>query len=352
MSVLKTLKTSFYQSKGLGLFPIVARSGWRSRRLLILGYHGISMQDEHESHPKNFLPLPTFEQRMAFLKDFGANVLDLGEGIRRLKTGSLPPRSVCITFDDGYADFYVNAYPVLRKYGFPATVYLTTYYCFYNRPIFRLALAYMMWKRRDHVIEDHPLQWMPPVLDLRTPENRLLLLQRCDQYAKTHELTGSQKDDLAAELASAIHFDYATLTRERLFHLMDPQEVAAVASGGIDIQLHTHRHRTPLDRNLFVREITENRQHVCELTGREDLTHFCYPSGALREDFLPWLKEAGVESAATCVSGLGIAGGNPLLLPRLLDKPELTEDEFGAWLTGLGALMPKLKPPSLDVAPE
>ena len=178
------------------------------------------------------------------LKEFGANVLDLGEGLRRLKGGDLPPRSVVITFDDGWADFYSQAYPALRKFGFPATVYLTTYYCFYNRPIFLFALRHMMWKQRERCIEGRRLSFLPPVLDLRTEKSRQQVLDRILEHAKyPNDLSGKQKDELAAEFAQAIGFDYSELTRDRLFHLMTPEEVGAVSAGGIDIQLHTHRHR-------------------------------------------------------------------------------------------------------------
>src|SRR5208283_4209487 len=113
-------------------------------------------------------------------------------------------------------------------------------------------------------------------------------LQRIDEYAKEQKFSGGQKDNLAAEFASIIGFDYQAFRRERLFHLMRPEEVTEIASGGVDIQLHTHRHRTPLDRDRFIREIAENRHCISELTGRDGHVHFCYPSGASRADFLPW----------------------------------------------------------------
>src|ERR1700683_4183004 len=148
MSGLRTIKRALLPSNGSALSRIISRSNWRRQRLLILCYHGIAMSEEHGSHPEMFLPPETFARRMEILAQSGSTVLELGEALRLLQQGKLPPNSVAITFDDGWADFRTQAFPVLKKFGFPATVYLTTYYCRFNRPIFRFALAYMMWKLR------------------------------------------------------------------------------------------------------------------------------------------------------------------------------------------------------------
>jgi peptidoglycan/xylan/chitin deacetylase (PgdA/CDA1 family) len=353
MNVLRTIKRSLLATKGLGLSSFVAHSEWRRQRLLVLCYHGIALGDEHAFHPEMFLLPETFARRMEMLQQLDCNVLALAEGLRLLEAGKLPPRSVSITFDDGWADF-VNAYSILRKYGFPATVYLTTYYCLFNRPIFRFALGYMMWKRRDEqVIDTHSLPWLPPRLDLRTPPARAALVSHIDEHARKHNLTGKQKDDLAGEFAAVIGFDYGFLARERLLHLMTPAEVAETSRGGIDFQLHTHRHRTPLDRERFIAEVEQNRRCIQDMTnGAAGCVHFCYPSGANRPDFLAWLSEAGVRSATTCIHGFSTRNSNPLLLPRLLDQYSLSEDEFEAWVTGFAALLPKRKMISLVVAPE
>jgi peptidoglycan/xylan/chitin deacetylase (PgdA/CDA1 family) len=108
----------------------------------------------------------------------------------------------------------------------------------------------------------------------------------------------------------------------------------------VDIQLHTHRHRTPKDRSLFLREIEDNRKSIQAMTN-VSATHFCYPSGVYDEAFLPWLEEAGVVSATTCDTGFASRGSHPLLLPRLLDVSGLSDLEFEGWLTGVSAALPR-----------
>ncbi len=67
---------------------------------------------------------------MRWLHEYKFQVLSLTEIVEYIKHGrSLPPRSIAITFDDGFECIYKNAYPILLKYGFPATIFLVTGYC-------------------------------------------------------------------------------------------------------------------------------------------------------------------------------------------------------------------------------
>jgi len=352
MSLAKRVKRAILATNGLGMGVAVARSSWRQNRLLILCYHGIAMGDEAGSHPEMFLPPETFARRMEILSQRDCRVLPLGEGLHLLQEGKLPPRSVAITFDDGWADFRESAFPILQRHGFPATVYLTTYYCLFNRPLFRFALAYVMWKREGIYLETDSAPWSAGAIDLRTEESRTALLWHMDEYAKSKNMSGRQKDELVAEFAGVVGFDYTNLLRQRLFHLMNPTEITEMARGGVDFQLHTHRHRTPLDRLQFIREIDENRERLREWAGPGNYTHFCYPSGANRPEFITWLKEAGVQSATTCINGLAGSASDSYLLPRLLDQCGLSDDEFESWVSGLAAFLPRRPGVALDVAPE
>jgi peptidoglycan/xylan/chitin deacetylase (PgdA/CDA1 family) len=352
MTALRSLKLALLPGHDSALSRTMARSNWRRQRLLVLCYHGIAMGEEHGSHPEMFLPVEIFARRMEILAQSRATVLPLGEALGRLQAGTLPENSVAITFDDGWADFREQAFPVLQKHGFPATVYLTTYYCRFHRPIFRFALAFMMWKLRTQAVANAAFNWLPQQLDFRTEPGRTDLVWKIDAYAKQHGLTGQQKDELAAAFADAIGFDYPAFCRSRIFQLMTPDEVAEMARAGIDIQLHTHRHRTPLDRERFLGEIRENRKFIEEMTGANDRVHFCYPSGAVRPDFIPWLREAGVQSATTCSNGLATRSSDVYMLPRLLDQYGLVDDEFASWVSGVAMFLPKRKGEPLDVAPE
>jgi len=70
-----------------------------------------------------------FAWQMRWLHDNGLRVIPLSELVQRLHDGNpLPPRALAITFDDGFASVYTHAFPILQRYGFPATVFLVSGY--------------------------------------------------------------------------------------------------------------------------------------------------------------------------------------------------------------------------------
>jgi hypothetical protein len=96
----------------------------------------------------------------------------------------------------------------------------------------------------------------------------------------------------------------------------------------------------PKDRELFRREITENRTFLRAL-GQRSANHFCYPSGVYAKRFLPWLVDLGVRSATTCDPGLASPKRRVLLLPRLMDSSTLSEVELEGWLHGVSHMFPR-----------
>jgi peptidoglycan/xylan/chitin deacetylase (PgdA/CDA1 family) len=339
--MLKTIKQATLGAlKSAGVYALARDSRWRRRRLLILAYHGISLTDEHLWNNSQFMPADVFRGRLQALKESGCRVLPLGEAVVRLYAGDLPERAVVITFDDGMADFHRMAFPLLREFGFPVTLYLTTFYTRYNRPVFDLMCAYLLWKGRGKTLDLKALTGRESRIDLSDAARRLAARDLLFAFARERKMKAPDKDALASALAARLGIDYAPMLAERVLHNLTADEVARLAADGVDVQLHTHRHRVPLDRALFVREIEDNRESIRRMTGKNP-THFCYPSGVYDPVVLPWLKETGVVSATTCDWGLASRGSDPLLLPRLIDVPTLSKIEFEGLLTGVSFALPR-----------
>lgn len=101
-------------------------SWWASRHYVvpIMTYHHVNNVDPKR---QDTVSPERFEWHMAYLKKHHFNVLPLRALVRIIKQGKpLPRKTVVITLDDGYEDNYQYAFPILKKYGFPATIFVIT----------------------------------------------------------------------------------------------------------------------------------------------------------------------------------------------------------------------------------
>jgi peptidoglycan/xylan/chitin deacetylase (PgdA/CDA1 family) len=110
-------------------FPVMRLLGLQDKsRVPILMYHSVSENLFGKSHPYyqiNTAPR-IFARQMKWLHEAGYKTLSLSQLQVAFENGDVPAKTVVITFDDGYEDFYTDALPSLRRYGFTATVFLAT----------------------------------------------------------------------------------------------------------------------------------------------------------------------------------------------------------------------------------
>ncbi len=95
----------------------------------ILMYHQVgrfdSLTPTMRLHRSTYCRIERFRSQMAWLKLCNYNVLGMDDVVACINGAKpTPPRAVALTFDDGYADFEDQVWPVLRQHGFPAMVYL------------------------------------------------------------------------------------------------------------------------------------------------------------------------------------------------------------------------------------
>jgi peptidoglycan/xylan/chitin deacetylase (PgdA/CDA1 family) len=333
----KVMLRALAMAEASGLSRSLSASAWRRRRLLILCYHGVSKYDEDE-WANYYIAADTFRRRMQILKDSGCNVLPLSEALTRLRDGTLPERAVAITFDDGYHDYYSVAFPILESFGFPATLYLTTYYVEFNRPVFDPMCSYLLWKARAGKQLDWPeVLGTPVALD---DAGRRGAVATIKQFALQRKLSGREKDDLLAQLADLLGLDYQDLCRKRVLHLVTPEEATELATRGADLQYHTHRHRVYRSRERMFAELQDNRRRIVAYTSKEP-RHFCYTGSFYLPQHPGYLREYGIQSATTLDRGLCTAHTDPLLLPRIGDGMALSDLEFRAWVAGTAEFLPR-----------
>lgn len=345
MPPLKLLVLAAVGASGVG--ALVGSSRWRRSRLLILCYHGVSLRDEHGALPELYIPPSLFRRRLERLRARDCRVLPLGEAVRRLHDGTLPPRSVAITFDDGTQDFAERAVPLLREFDMPATVYVATYYCGRGQPIFDTALRYLLWRGRDTNVDLRDLAGVPDPVRLASEADVQGAWDALYARARRDVLDADTKDALLRCVAGRVGVDYDAFVASGMFQVMSPEQLRGLPRDLVDVQLHTHRHRVPHDPAAFAREIADNRAHL-DAVGGSSGTHFCYPNGDYRADAAGWLRALGVESATTCVPGIATRESDPMLLPRFIDTTSISDTTFEAWLSGVADLLPRRRVHKLD----
>lgn len=336
MSFRQTVLTVVKALGGFGLARILTARGLR-----IICYHGISLHDEHCFQPKLFMREDTFLQRMAYLKRHNYPVLPLDETLTLMDQKSLPPRALVITFDDGWLGIGTKVAPALRKHGFPSTVYVTTSDVVNATPVFNVALRYLIWKGRGKTLDMHCLGLGLETIVLNSPEERERAACRISEASE--EGTSQDRQTLLARLAQTLGVDWNPHGGNPLFRLMTMEQLAQLPAQGMDLQLHTHRHRLPMgDPDGVESEITDNRA-ILEHIVSGPLQHFCYPSGKFHASQFPWLRALGIESATTCLSGFNYPDTERLELRRFLDGENIAQVEFEAEVSGFLELMRKLR---------
>jgi peptidoglycan/xylan/chitin deacetylase (PgdA/CDA1 family) len=97
--------------------------------LPVLMYHHIQSRDAAVADKQTNLTVYTdiFQSQMQYLKSKGYNTTTMNDLVNFFDSGtSIPGKSVLLTFDDGYQDFYTDAYPILSGLGFRATMFVPT----------------------------------------------------------------------------------------------------------------------------------------------------------------------------------------------------------------------------------
>ena len=265
------LKQSLYAgARAAGLFRLsrlLTRGGLR-----IVCWHGTSLAEEHRVFPGLFLSPDTLERRLLALHRYP--VLPLEEAVRRLRAGTLPPAAVALTIDDGFHGTLRHAWPALQRHGFPATLYATSYHVRSGTPVFRLLVQWAFRESSEPVLDLSQLgAGMVGAVRMTDGGERTEAMWRIIRHAE-EGLSEPERQALADRIAAALGVDLGPVRAGRWLSLAGLDELRSAAREGLDVQLHTHRHRFPASRELALREVRDNRAVLEPLAGHP-LRHFC-----------------------------------------------------------------------------
>jgi peptidoglycan/xylan/chitin deacetylase (PgdA/CDA1 family) len=110
--------------------PVQRRMSANRPSIPILMYHAITDEDETRLHPyyQTATSPSVFTKHMHYLREMGYSTINVSDAVNLLQKGESTKKYAVVTFDDGYSDFYTQAFPALNHHGFTATVFLPTGY--------------------------------------------------------------------------------------------------------------------------------------------------------------------------------------------------------------------------------
>lgn len=273
---------------------LIAPSAPGAGRLCVVNYHRILEAPDPllDSEPD----IETFRWQMQLLADC-FNVMPLHDAIEAIGTERMPPRAVCITFDDGYRSVHDFALPILRELGLPATVFVTSGY----------VGAGNMWN--DRIIE--AVQHLPDgQLDLADLGLGAYSLQSPDDRKETVGRLTEATKYLPPQARVALIQRLEQLVGESLADglMLTPEMLVNLDRHGIEIGGHTISHPilTSLDDDTARIEIGDGKRQLEQIIGKP-LRLFAYPNGKVGKDFderhARMAREAGFSAAFTTAAG-------------------------------------------------
>lgn len=304
---------------------------WVQSRLLggalILGYHRVSKL-EHDFYEVCVSP-ENFAEHLHELRKH-AHPIRLSELVQHLKDGSLPDRSVAITFDDGYSDNLYAAKPLLEKYEIPATVFVCTGYMgkeFWWDELERLVTNSMADLCALHLqIGAKKFEWHETNA---SPEagGSALRYKFCRALYHFMLTLEAEEQDRAMELIRS----WSEVSSERIStsRAMTEDELLRLADGGlIELGAHT-KHHPMLPQLSFERqreEIQSSKKDLETLLGKR-IAGFSYPNGKATVDAKRLVQEMGFIYACTSLHDVVRPGSDVYELTRFWQQ-DVDGDQF------------------------
>jgi len=317
--------------RGFGAYRV---GGYVNRhRLLVLTYHKVlpdTSRDRFAQRPATIVYASEFERQIAHLarryhvltgESFGTCLAD-----RR----DFPARAALSTFDDGYENNYLDAFPILRRVGVTALFFLTTDFVGHEG-------SFLWFDRLDAVLgvlgADRFAGWA---------ERRRLSPDRTTPaglraWIKT--MAREQREALLSDLEDVAGTRAGNGLDSRVAGPMTWDQVRTMAEHGMTVGSHTASHQilASTSADEVRSELVTSRGEI-EARLDRPCWSFSYPNGE-RSDFRPAdqeaVKTAGYDCAFTQMRGFVAANSNPYAFPRMPVRPSSDLNVFLSRISGV-----------------
>jgi peptidoglycan/xylan/chitin deacetylase (PgdA/CDA1 family) len=310
------------------------------RRLTVINYHRVTdlFDPEFATFKPNVSATPAqFEQQMAYVAQH-FNPIGIGDLTAWLAgQRDLPVRAALITFDDGYADNYTQAAPILKKHHIPGLIFLTSGYIdgLYHPHWDVVSLCFRQTRLNEAVL---------PVLGRQSWSSPLMREKMAGLFIEALKaLPDEQRLSAVEQLTNVLGETVPDSAFQGL--MMSWDQIRELIGDGIDFGAHTVSHPilTRISPEHALEEMQISRKRIQEETG-QSVDSFAYPNGK-RPDFKPEIqnlvRKAGFKTAFTLMAGplsYRKARQAPFAIQRIFISHKDDLPRFAAKLNGLSKL--------------
>lgn len=237
----------------------------------------------------------------------------------RSKRG-LPERLAAITIDDGYSDAYGIAFPILRKRGLPATLFVATEFVEGKIWMWTDKLRYMTLRAQKESFEatigNRAIRFA-----LGDRPSRINAAERVNALLKS--ISEDDKNEALVRLSVSLGVEIPPAPPDEL-GAITWEQAREMDAAGVEIASHTLTHPilTCVGPEQLRREISESRERLQSMLKRKvDL--FCYPNGNYNASVRSQVERAGYACAVTVEHGFADERSDPLALKRMHTETDI-----------------------------
>jgi len=319
--ILKHLVVSLYSRTGL--FEV--QRFFTGKSNTIFTFHRISKTSHDrgifDSCPR--ISVEVFRQVIELITSY-YQVLPLRELFEK---GNNSRHCASITFDDGWVDNYTLAFPILQRFGVPATIFMTTGKVGSDEPFWQQKLGYCFQNARA---------------ESASALRRLVMLQDDavldgSMYVRTirkmKKMNRREIGEFEGELKK--HFEFPK--GERIF--LDEEEIREMSLHGMEFGSHTVNHiiLTNESKDIIESELAESKKQLEDLTGKV-VDKISYPNGDVTSDIVTLAERIGYRYGCSTEEGRFSARADRMMLPRngrdfqaVLDKRGTFREDYFRW---------------------
>ncbi|MFW8600785.1 polysaccharide deacetylase family protein [Desulfobacterota bacterium M19] len=320
------------------LSSLLRMSGWfalRSRLALknkaaIFMYHRVLPQElVNETNipiqPGMYVSPRSLRLHLSYLKNY-FSLISLAELVRRLQTGEDISRCAVLTFDDGWRDNYLYAFPILQKFNVPATIFLTSGFIGTVQRFWPEEIGWAVLSVYRGIVD---ISLLPDPLSHMLKKRRSRKQDICENIDQI--IADMKSWDTSRRLSvtqQCTQLRIKTIAESKRL-LMNWDEVREMAKSGlIDFGSHTVSHALldQLQPENVRQELIESTAQIRKESGIQTEL-FAYPNGNYTPQILATLPESGITAAVTTKRGLVAQNSLLLELPRIAVHDDISHTQ-------------------------